>query len=229
MVQIVPSILSADFARLGEEIRKVELGGATMLHVDIMDGHFVPNLTIGPPVVKSIRKITKLTLDVHLMITDPDKYAPVFIEAGANQVSVHFEAAKHLDGTLRTIQSEGVRAGVVLNPATPVGMLEDVFGLVDYVLIMSVNPGFGGQKFIPRALDKIRALDRRRRELGVKFAIEIDGGVTTENVAEIVRAGCDWVVSGASIFRSPDPAETVRRMRGIAQTATLRPGVGSIG
>jgi ribulose-phosphate 3-epimerase len=214
---------------LGEEIRKVELGGATMLHVDIMDGHFVPNLTIGPPVVKSIRKITKLTLDVHLMITDPDKYAPVFIEAGANQVSVHFEAAKHLDGTLRTIQSEGVRAGVVLNPATPVGMLEDVFGLVDYVLIMSVNPGFGGQKFIPRALDKIRALDRRRRELGVKFAIEIDGGVTTENVAEIVRAGCDWVVSGASIFRSPDPAETVRRMRGIAQTATLRPGVGSIG
>jgi len=207
----------------------VELGGATMLHVDIMDGHFVPNLTIGPPVVKSIRKITKLTLDVHLMITDPDKYAPVFIEAGANQVSVHFEAAKHLDGTLRTIQSEGVRAGVVLNPATPVGMLEDVFGLVDYVLIMSVNPGFGGQKFIPRALDKIRALDRRRRELGVKFAIEIDGGVTTENVAEIVRAGCDWVVSGASIFRSPDPAETVRRMRGIAQTATLRPGVGSIG
>ena len=207
----------------------MELGGATMLHVDIMDGHFVPNLTIGPPVVKSIRKITKLTLDVHLMITDPDKYAPVFIEAGANQVSVHFEAAKHLDGTLRTIQSEGVRAGVVLNPATPVGMLEDVFGLVDYVLIMSVNPGFGGQKFIPRALDKIRALDRRRRELGVKFAIEIDGGVTTENVAEIVRAGCDWVVSGASIFRSPDPAETVRRMRGIAQTATLRPGVGSIG
>ncbi len=229
MVQIVPSILSADFARLGEEIQKVEQGGATMLHVDIMDGHFVPNLTIGPPVVSSIRKITKMTLDVHLMITDPDKYAPVFIEAGANQVSVHFEAAKHLDGTLRTIQSEGVLAGVVLNPATPVAMLEDVLGLVDYVLIMSVNPGFGGQKFIPRALDKIRELDRRRRELGLKFAIEIDGGVTTENVAEIVRAGCDWVVSGASIFRSPDPAETVRRMREIAHAATRRPGVGSIG
>jgi ribulose-phosphate 3-epimerase len=229
MVQIVPSILSADFARLGEEIQKVEQGGATMLHVDIMDGHFVPNLTIGPPVVSSIRKITKMTLDVHLMITDPDKYAPVFIEAGANQVSVHFEAAKHLDGTLRAIQSEGVPAGVVLNPATPVGMLEDVLGLVDYVLIMSVNPGFGGQRFIPRALDKIRELDRRRRELGLKFAIEIDGGVTTENVAEIVRAGCDWVVSGASIFRSPDPAETVRRMREIAHAATRRPGVGSIG
>jgi ribulose-phosphate 3-epimerase len=229
MVQIVPSILSADFARLGEEIHKVEQGGATMLHVDVMDGHFVPNLTIGPPVVASIRKITKMTLDVHLMITDPDKYAPVFIEAGANHVSVHYEAARHLDGTLRTIKSAGCAAGVVLNPATPVEMLEDVLGLADYVLIMSVNPGFGGQKFIPRALDKIRALDRRRRELGLKFAIEIDGGVTMENVAEIVRAGCDWVVSGASIFRSPDPADTVVRMREIAQSAMRRPGVGSIG
>jgi ribulose-phosphate 3-epimerase len=220
MVQIVPSILSADFARLGEEIRKVEQGGATILHVDIMDGHFVSNLTIGPPVVRSIRKTTKMTLDVHLMITDPDKYAPVFIEAGADQVSVHFEAARHLDGTLRTIQSEGALAGVVLNPATPVSLLEDVLGLVDYVLVMSVNPGFGGQQFIPRALDKVRALERRRRELGLKFAIEIDGGVTLDNLGDVVRAGCDWVVSGASIFRTPDPAATVARMREIADNAT---------
>jgi ribulose-phosphate 3-epimerase len=220
MVQIVPSILSADFARLGDAIRKVEQGGATMLHLDVMDGHFVPNLTIGPPVVQSVRKTTKMTLDVHLMITDPDKYAPIFIEAGADQVSVHQEAARHLDGTLRTIRSLGALAGVVLNPATPVSTLEDVLGLIDYVLIMSVNPGFGGQQFIPRALDKIRALSRRRKELGLNFAIEIDGGVTTGNVADIVRAGCDWVVSGASIFRTPDPAATVAEMREVAQNAT---------
>jgi ribulose-phosphate 3-epimerase len=220
MIQIVPSILSADFARLGEDIHKVEQGGATMLHIDIMDGHFVPNLTVGPPVVRSVRAITRMTLDVHLMVSDPDKYAPIFIEAGADQVSVHLEAARHLDGTLRSIQSEGIPAGVVLNPATPVSALEDVLGLADYVLIMSVNPGFGGQRFIPHALDKIRALDRRRRELGLNFAIEIDGGVNRENVAEIVRAGCDWLVSGASIFKSADPAATVAEMRSMAQNAT---------
>jgi ribulose-phosphate 3-epimerase len=220
MVQILPSILSADFAQLGEEIHKVEAGGASMLHVDIMDGHFVPNLTVGPPVVRSIRKITKMTLDVHLMVTDPDRYAPVFIEAGADQVSIHAEAARHLDGTLRLIQSEGIPAGVVLNPATPVSMLEDVLGLVDYVLVMSVNPGFGGQRFIPRALDKIRHLDSMRKQQGLKFAIQIDGGVNKENVAEIVRAGCDWLVSGASIFHSPDPAATVAEMRELARNAT---------
>jgi ribulose-phosphate 3-epimerase len=220
MVQIIPSILSADFAQLGQEIHKVEAGGATMLHLDIMDGHFVPNLTIGPPVVRSVRKITKMILDVHLMVTDPDKYAPIFIEAGADQVSIHAEAARHLDGTLRLIQSEGVSAGVVLNPATPVGVLEDVLGLVDYVLVMSVNPGFGGQQFIPRALDKIRHLDSLRKQQGLKFAIEIDGGVSTENIAEIVRAGCDWLVSGASIFGSADPAATVAGMRELARNAT---------
>ncbi len=220
MVQILPSILSADFARLGEQIHQVEQGGATTLHVDIMDGHFVPNLTIGPPVVKSIRKITKMTLDVHLMVTDPDKYAPVFIEAGADQVSVHQEAALHLDAVIRNIQAAGAHAGVVLNPATPVAALEDVLYLVDYVLVMSVNPGFGGQQFIPRALEKVRALDRKRKEQGLKFAIEIDGGVTTDNVGEIVRAGVDWVVSGASIFLTPDPAATVARMRELAYQAT---------
>lgn len=219
MVQIVPSILSADFARLGEQIQTAEQGGATMLHVDIMDGHFVPNLTVGPPVLRSIRKITKMTLDVHLMITDPDKYAPVFIEAGADQVSVHQEAAVHLDATLRKIQEEGAQAGVVLNPATPVATIEEVLDLADYVLLMSVNPGFGGQRFIPRSLDKIRALARRRNELGRKFAIELDGGVTDENLGDIVRAGCDWIVSGAHIFGSPDPAATVARMREIARNA----------
>jgi ribulose-phosphate 3-epimerase len=220
MVQIVPSILSADFARLGEEILRVERAGATMLHVDIMDGHFVPNLTVGPPVVASIRKITRMTLDVHLMISDPDKYAPIFIEAGADQVSVHQEACLHLDATLRAIRARGTRAGVVINPATPVALLEDVLGLVDYVLVMSVNPGFGGQQFIPQSLDKVRALDRRRKELGLNYAIEIDGGVNLDNVAEIVRAGCDWLVSGASIFRSEDPGATLAQMRAIVREAT---------
>lgn len=220
MVQIVPSILSADFARLAEEIARVEQGGVRMLHVDIMDGHFVPNLTVGPPVVQSIRKATKLRLDVHLMITDPDRYIPVFAAAGADQISVHQEACVHLDRTLRLIQEHGRPAGVVLNPATPVTMLEDVLGVADFVLIMSVNPGFGGQQFIPGALNKIRALDRRRRELGLKFSIEIDGGVTKENLADVVRAGCDWIVTGAAIFHSADPAATVAEMWEIAREAT---------
>ena len=183
---VAPSLLACDFTRLAEEIRRLEEAGARTLHLDVMDGHFVPNLTVGPPVVRSIRAITKMTLDVHLMVSDPDKYAPIFIEAGADQILVHLEAARHLDGTLRSIQSEGIPAGVVLNPSTPVAMLEDVLGLVDYVLIMSVNPGFGGQQFIPHALEKIRALDRRRKELGLNFAIEIDGGQHLAN-AEAYR------------------------------------------
>jgi ribulose-phosphate 3-epimerase len=219
MVQIVPSILSADFSRLGEDIAKVERGGARMLHVDIMDGHFVPNLTMGPPVVKSIRKVTGLTLDLHLMITDPDTYAPVFIEAGADQVSVHYEAARHLDRTLRLIQSHGARAGVVLNPATPVALLEDVIEIVDYVLVMSVNPGFGGQEFIPNSLKKIRSLDRVRRERRLDFAIEIDGGVSHDNVESIVQAGCNWLVAGSHVFRSADPAATVKQMQHLADHA----------
>jgi ribulose-phosphate 3-epimerase len=220
MVQIVPSILSADFAHLAAEIGKVEQGGARMLHVDIMDGHFVPNLTIGPPVVESIRKITSLTFDVHLMITDPDTYAPLFIEAGADQVSVHYEASRHLDRTVRMIRSEGARPGIVLNPATPVNVLEDVLYLADHVLIMSVNPGFGGQEFIPNALKKIRQLDRIRRESRLDFAIEIDGGVSPANTAEIVQAGCDWLVAGSSVFHSADPAATVKEMQQIAASAT---------
>jgi ribulose-phosphate 3-epimerase len=220
MVRIVPSILSADFARLAEDIGKVERGGATMLHVDIMDGHFVPNLTIGPPVVKSIRKATRLPLDVHLMITDPDQFAPLFIAAGADQISVHFEAARHLDRTIRSIQSEGARAGVVINPATPVSLLEDILYLVDHVLVMSVNPGFEGQKFIPNALNKIRRLDRLRTERRLGFAIEIDGGVSVGNTAEIVQSGCDWLVAGSAVFHSADPAAAVKEMQQIAENAT---------
>src|SRR5436305_10027381 len=219
MVEILPSILAADFARLAEEIASVERGGARIIHVDVMDGHFVPNITLGPPVVKSIRKATKLKLDVHLMISDPDKYAPAFVEAGADSVSVHQEACKHLDCTLRTIQKEGARAGVVLNPATPVSLLEDVLEVADYVLIMSVNPGFGGQEFIPHALEKVRRLDRMRRDARLALPIEIDGGITKENLADAVRAGCDWIVTGSSVFHTPDPAETVREMQKIAAEA----------
>ena len=219
MAQIVPSILSADFAHLAEEIERVERGGATMLHVDIMDGHFVPNLTMGPPVVESIRKVTRSRLDVHLMIEDPDRYAPEFIRAGADQVSVHQEACRHLDRTLRLIQGEGALAGVVLNPATPVATLDDVLELADYVLIMSVNPGFGGQHFIPRALHKVRELNQMRQERRLQFSIEIDGGITLENLPDVVRAGCDWIVTGSSVFHSPDPTATVREMRQTAQDA----------
>jgi ribulose-phosphate 3-epimerase len=219
MPEILPSILSADFARLGEEIAKVERAGISILHVDIMDGHFVPNLTIGPPVVQSIRKVTRLTLDVHLMVSDPDKYAPIFIEAGADQVLVHQEVCPHLDRTLRMIQAEGAKAGVALNPSTPVTLLADVLDVADYVLIMSVNPGFGGQRFIPNALRKVRTLDAWRKERGLQLPIEIDGGITMENLGDAVRAGVDWVVAGSSIFHSEDPEATVRQMQQTAREA----------
>ena len=220
MVQIVPSILAADFARLGEQIARVERGGATMLHLDVMDGHFVPNLTMGPPVVESIRKITRCRLDVHLMIDDPDRYAPLFIQAGADQVLVHQEACIHLHRTLRMIQDEGAKAGVVINPATPVAMLDDILDVADYVLIMSVNPGFGGQSFIPHSLEKVRQLDRKRQERRLALPIEIDGGITLENVGDAIRAGCDWIVTGSSIFHTPDPAAAVMQMRQAAEDAT---------
>ena len=213
MIEILPSILSADFARLGEQIAALESAGCTMLHVDVMDGHFVPNLTLGPPVVESLRKITRLTFDVHLMITDPDRYAPIFIQAGANQVLVHQETCPHLDRTLHMIQSEGARAGVVINPATPVAMLDDVLDIVDYVLVMSVNPGFGGQRFIPHAVEKVRQLTQRKRERGLQFPIEIDGGVTLENVADVIRAGVEWVVAGSSIFHSVNPVTAFEELR----------------
>ena len=219
MIEIVPSILSADFARLAEEIALVERGGARMLHLDVMDGHFVPNLTIGPPVVESVRKATRLHLDIHLMIENPDRYVETFVHAGADSVSVHFEAARHLDGTLELIRKAGAKAGVVLNPATPVSFLEDALEVADYVLLMSVNPGFGGQKLIPYVLDKVRKLDRMRREKRLALPIEIDGGVHLDNLAEVVRAGCDWIVTGSAIFHSPDAEATVRQMREIAARA----------
>jgi len=219
MVEILPSILSADFARLGEQVEALESAGCHMLHVDVMDGHFVPNITIGPPVVASLRKITRLTLDVHLMITDPDRYAPLFIEAGADQISVQQEACPHLDRTLHLIQSEGARAGVVINPATPVAMIEEVLEVADFVLVMSVNPGFGGQEFIPRTLEKVRRLDRKRQELRIPLPIEIDGGITAENVGDAVRAGCDWIVTGTSIFHTPDPTAAMANILAIAREA----------
>ena len=216
MIEIAPSILSADFARLGEDVAQVERGGARLLHVDVMDGHFVPNITLGPPVVKCLRKVTRMKLDVHLMITDPDRYAGVFIDSGADLVSVHQETCPHLDRTLNMIRGAGALAGVVLNPSTPVSTLEDVLDIVDFVLIMSVNPGFGGQKFIPRALDKVRTLADMRRRRGLGFKIEIDGGVTLDNMAAIIQAGCDWLVAGATVFGCQDPAARVAEMQRIA-------------
>jgi ribulose-phosphate 3-epimerase len=220
MVEIVPSILSADFARLSEELARVERGGATMLHLDVMDGHFVPNLTIGQPVVESIRKCTRAHLDVHLMIENPERYVTDFVKAGANSVSVHYEAARHLDGTLQMIREAGAMAGVVLNPATPVSVLETVLEVADYVLLMSVNPGFGGQKLIPYVLNKVRQLVAMRRAKKLALRIEIDGGVHRENLAEVVRAGCDWIVTGSAVFHSPDAEKTVREFREIAAHAT---------
>jgi ribulose-phosphate 3-epimerase len=219
MVEILPSILAADFARLGEEAAALEAAGCRMLHIDVMDGHFVPNITIGPPVVASLRKATRAKLDVHLMISDPDRYALAFVEAGADCVSVHQEACIHLDRTLNLIRSLGVKAGVVINPGTPVAALEDVLHCADYVLIMSVNPGFGGQKFIHNSLRKVRQLAAQRRERGLQFVIEIDGGITLENVAEAAQAGVEWVVAGTSIFHTVNPPDSFRQMREVAQQA----------
>jgi ribulose-phosphate 3-epimerase len=219
MVEILPSILSADFARLGDQIAALEAAGCRTFHVDVMDGHFVPNITIGPPVVESLRKATKATLDVHLMITDPDKYAPIFIQAGADHVLVHQEVCPHLDRTLHMIQNEGAKAGVVINPSTPVETLEDVLDVVDIVLVMSVNPGFGGQRFIPNALNKVRRLARLRKERGLHFVIEIDGGITRDNVADVVNAGVEWVVAGSSIFHTVNPADSFEQLQHAARGA----------
>ncbi|MBV8865528.1 MAG: ribulose-phosphate 3-epimerase [Acidobacteriaceae bacterium] len=219
MIQIVPSIFAADFTRLGEEIQRVEQAGVEMIHVDIMDGHFVPNFTMGTPITESIRRVTHVKLDHHLMIEDPDTYAPIFIKAGADCVSVHYEVCRNLDRTLHMIQDYGAKAGVVINPATPVMLLADVLDIVDYVLVMSVNPGYGGQKFIPKSLDKVSALARLRSERNLNFAIEIDGGVGQENIADVARAGVDWVVAGSSVFGARDAAEAVRDLRLSAREA----------
>ena len=221
MIELAPSILAADFARLAEQVSAAEEGGATLLHVDVMDGHFVPNLTVGPPVVASLRKATKLPLDVHLMIEDPDQYIPAFVEAGADWVSVHQEACRHLNRKLELIRSRGARVGVVLNPATPVQTLEEVLDLVDYVLVMSVNPGFGAQKFIPATLEKVRRLALIRQGRGMRFRIEIDGGIALNTIADAVRAGVEILVAGNAVFSQGDPAHNARQLLRAAREAAL--------
>ena len=215
-VLIAPSILSADFAALGDAIAAVERGGADLIHVDVMDGHFVPNITIGPPVVKSIRRVAKVPLDVHLMIKDPDRYLDAFAEAGAAMLSVHVEVLPHLHRTVHAIKALGVKAGVVLNPSTPVGALEEIAGDVDYVLVMSVNPGFGGQTFIPRSESKVRAARALLDRAGSNAAVEIDGGIDNQNVARVVAAGVRIVVAGSAVFHSLDPERATRELKAAA-------------
>ncbi len=221
MIELAPSILSADFAHLADAVEQATTGGAGVIHVDIMDGHFVPNLTIGPPVVKSLRKATRLPLDCHLMIENPDQYIGDFAEAGADWISVHQEACRHLNRTLNLIKSHGCRAGVVINPATPVDTLSEVLDIVDYVLVMSVNPGFGGQKFIPETLKKIRKLAEIRGEQGYGYRIEVDGGVAMETVADVVRAGAEILVAGNAVFGKGDAKANAAMLLEAARSASL--------
>ena len=222
MIELAPSILSADFARLGEQVRAAGDGGASVIHVDIMDGHFVPNLTIGPPVVKSLRKVTELPLDCHLMIENPDDFIPAFADAGVNWISVHQEACRHLNRTLHLIKSHDCRAGVVLNPATPVDTLTEVLDIVDYVLVMSVNPGFGAQQFIPSTLQKMRRLAEIRSQRGLTYRIEVDGGVALETVADVVRAGAEILVAGNAVFGHGDPRRNAQDLLKAATEAALQ-------
>ena len=213
MIQIAPSILSADFSRLGEDIKAAERGGAGLIHVDVMDGHFVPNITIGPLVVKAARRATDLPLDCHLMISDPDLYIDDFASAGASMISVHVEAVVHLHRTLTAIREFGCRPGVVLNPATPLGAIDEALPFVDYVLIMSVNPGFGGQSFIGTSLDKISRLRSMIDSRGLNVHIEVDGGIGLDNIATVVRHGAEWIVAGSAVFAKGDPEGATRELR----------------
>jgi ribulose-phosphate 3-epimerase len=216
---IVPSLLSADFAALGDAIARAERAGADMIHVDIMDGHFVPNLTMGPPIVKAIRRVSHVPLDVHLMIEEPDRYAEAFVEAGAASLTVHVEAVVHLHRTVQLVKSLGVKAGVALNPATPVSALEEIAGDLDYVLVMTVNPGFGGQTFIPRSPSKIRAVRELLRREGSSAPIEVDGGIDVHTAPMVVAAGAEILVAGNSIFGTADPEAAIRALRAAAQSA----------
>jgi ribulose-phosphate 3-epimerase len=218
-LQIAPSLLSADFAALGEAIAQAERGGADLIHVDVMDGHFVPNITIGPPVVKSLKRVSRLPLDVHLMIEHPDQYIEAFVTAGAASVTVHAEAVVHLHRTVHLIKSLGAQAGVALNPATPVSALEEIAGDVDYVLVMTVNPGFGGQTFIARSESKVRAVRDLLRREGSRAPIEVDGGIDVHTAPRIVAAGADILVAGNAVFGSPDPERAIRDLRAAAQAA----------
>jgi ribulose-phosphate 3-epimerase len=222
LIELAPSILSADFAHLAEQVRSAVEGGASVIHVDVMDGHFVPNITIGPPVVKSLRRATELPLDCHLMIEDPDDYIPAFAGAGADWISVHQEACIHLDRTLHLIKDHDCLAGVVINPATPVETLTEVLDLVDYVLVMSVNPGFGGQKFIPGSLHKMRKLADMRASRRLNFRIEVDGGVAMDTVADVVRAGAEILVAGNAVFGTGDPKINAQKLLKAATEATLQ-------
>ena len=222
MIELAPSILSADFARLADEVRAALDGGATLLHVDVMDGHFVPNITIGPPVVAWLRKATDAPLDVHLMIENPDQFIPAFVDAGADWISVHQEACRHLHRTLELIRSRGAQVGVVLNPATPVETLSEVLDLVDFVLVMSVNPGFGGQKFIRSSLGKIMKLARLRSQMGARFRIEVDGGVALDTIGDVVRAGAEVLVAGNAVFGKGDPKQNALQLLRAAHEATLQ-------
>jgi ribulose-phosphate 3-epimerase len=222
LIELAPSILSADFAHLADNVKAVTDGGATLLHVDVMDGHFVPNITIGPPVVASLRRVTRLPLDVHLMIENPDLYIPAFVDAGADWISVHQEACIHLHRTLELIRNHGANPGVVINPATPVQTLGEVLEMVDHVLVMSVDPGFGGQKFIPASLDKVRKLATMRTAKRANFRIEIDGGIGVDTVAECVRAGVEILVAGNAVFGEGDPRENTQRLLKLAAEATLQ-------
>jgi ribulose-phosphate 3-epimerase len=212
-IDIAPSLLSADFSRLAEEIQTVERAGAGILHVDVMDGHFVPNITVGLPVVKAISGVTSLPIDAHLMISEPGRYAAEFVKAGANMVSVHVEADAHLHRTVMSIKSAGAQAGAVINPATPLESLQEILEFVDYVLIMSVNPGFGGQKFITTSLDKVRRLRHLIDQRGLPVRIEIDGGIDLSNIQQVVEAGAEIIVAGSAIFGAADPGSAVRELR----------------
>jgi ribulose-phosphate 3-epimerase len=212
-IEIAPSILSADFSRLGEEIEAVERGGAAILHFDVMDGHFVPNITIGLPVLKSLAKVTRLPIDAHLMITEPGRYASQFVDAGAKMVSVHVEADAHLHRTLMAIKSAGAQAGVVLNPSTPIAAVDEALQFADYVLVMSVNPGFGGQKFIPESISKVKRLRQTIDERQLATRIEIDGGIDRSNIETVVEAGAEIIVAGSAVFGAADAESAVKDLR----------------
>jgi ribulose-phosphate 3-epimerase len=222
LIELAPSILSADFARLGEQVSAAAEGGATVIHVDIMDGHFVPNLTIGPPVVASLRKVTDLPLDCHLMIENPDEFIPVFADIGADWMSVHQEAVRHLNRTLHLIKSHHCQAGVVINPATPVETLTEVLDIVDYVLVMSVNPGFGAQQFIPSTLHKMRRLAELRKQRDLTYRIEVDGGVALDTVGDVVRHGAEILVAGNAVFGHGDPKKNAEGLLKAATEAVLQ-------
>ena len=222
MIELAPSILSADFARLGEQVNRAAEGGGTVIHVDVMDGHFVPNITLGPQLVRSLRKATKLPLDCHLMIEDPDLYIPAFADAGADWMSVHYEACRHLDRTLNLVKNHGLQVGVVINPATPVGMLSEVLDIVDYVLVMSVNPGFGAQPFIPNSLHKLSKPRSLREERNLNYRIEVDGGVALDTVGRVVRAGAEILVAGNAVFSHGDPKINAENLLKTALEATMQ-------